>query len=180
MKPTTKPTTTPTEPALPLVNGCCCGIDVHKDTVVACVRTTGPDGRAVNDVRTFGTTTKALLELADWLAERCVTSVAMESTGVYWKPVWNLLEGRATADGEPISTDAGQRPAHAERAGAQDRREGLPVDRAAAGGGAAVAQLRARAAPARAPRPDPPAGAVGRRQGVASPTASRRCWRTPT
>ena len=75
-----KPTTTPTEPALPLVNGCCCGIDVHKDTVVACIRTTGADG----------------------LAARCVTSVAMESTGVYWKPVWNLLEGRATADGEPI------------------------------------------------------------------------------
>ena len=50
-----KPTTTPTEPALPLVNACCCGIDVHKDTVVVCVRTTGPDGRAVNDVRTFGT-----------------------------------------------------------------------------------------------------------------------------
>ena len=76
---------------------------MHKDTVVVCVRTTGPDGRAVNDVRTFGTTTRALLELADWLAERCVTSVAMESTGVYWKPVWNLLEGRANADGEPIS-----------------------------------------------------------------------------
>ncbi len=98
-----KPTTTPTEPALPLVNACCCGIDVHKDTVVACIRTTGADGRAANDVRTFGTTTRALLELADWLAERCVTSVAMESTGVYWKPVWNLLEGRATADGEPIA-----------------------------------------------------------------------------
>ena len=98
-----KPTTTPTEPALPLVNGCCCGIDVHKDTVVVCVRMTGPDGRAVNDVRTFGTTTRALLELADWLAERCVTSVAMESTGVYWKPVWNLLEGRANRDGEAIN-----------------------------------------------------------------------------
>ena len=99
-----KPTPTPTDPpALPLVNPCCCGIDVHKDTVVACVRQAGPDGRPAHDVRTFGTTTRALLELADWLAERCVTAVAMESTGVYWKPVWNLLEGRATADGEPIS-----------------------------------------------------------------------------
>ena len=99
-----KPTTTPTEPALPLVNACCCGIDVHKDAVVVCIRlAAGPGGRATNDVRTFGTTTKALLELADWLAERCVTSVAMESTGVYWKPVWNLLEGRANADGEAIA-----------------------------------------------------------------------------
>ena len=88
------PTTTPAEPPLPLVNPCCCGIDVHKDTVVACVRQAGPDGRPAHDVRTFGTTTRALLELADWLAERCVTAVAMESTGVYWKPVWNLRDGK--------------------------------------------------------------------------------------
>ena len=91
------------EPTLPLVNARCCGIDVHKDTVVVCVRTAaGPGGRAAVDVRTFGTTTRALLELGDWLAASGVTAVAMESTGVYWKPVWNLLEGRATADGEPI------------------------------------------------------------------------------
>ncbi len=66
----------------------CCGIDVHKKSVVACVIT--PEGR---ETRTFGTMTADLLELADWLLEKGVTHVAMESTGVYWKPPYNLLEG---------------------------------------------------------------------------------------
>jgi transposase len=73
---------------------CCCGLDVHKETVVACIRRTGPDGRVDEEVRTFSTTTAGLLELGDWLVSRQVTIAAMESTGVYWKPVWNLLEGR--------------------------------------------------------------------------------------
>ena len=72
----------------------CCGIDVHKRTAVACVVVPGPDGRPAKEVRTFGTTTDELLALGDWLAGRGVTHVAMESTGVYWKPLWNLLEGR--------------------------------------------------------------------------------------
>jgi transposase len=88
---------------MPVVNPRCCGIDVHKETVVACVRSVGPCGKIANDVRTFGTTTRALLELGDWLAEVGVAAVAMESTGVYWKPVWNLLEGRATKEGELIA-----------------------------------------------------------------------------
>jgi transposase len=67
----------------------CCGLDVHKKTVVACVLTT--DGR---ETRTFGTVTKELLRLADWLEHEQVTHVAMESTGVYWKPVYNLLENQ--------------------------------------------------------------------------------------
>ena len=71
-----------------VVNALCCGLDVHKDTVVACVRVTGPGGRAGHEVRTFGTVTQGLLELGDWLAGPGVTSVAMESTGVYWRPVW--------------------------------------------------------------------------------------------
>ena len=66
----------------------CCGLDVHKKTVVACVLT--PVGR---ETRTFGTMTRELLQLADWLLEQEVTHVAMESTGVFWKPVYNLLEG---------------------------------------------------------------------------------------
>jgi transposase len=66
----------------------CAGLDVHRDTVVACVIT--PEGR---DVRTFGAVTDGLLELADWLTTLGITHVAMESTGVYWKPVYNLLEG---------------------------------------------------------------------------------------
>jgi transposase len=74
-----------------VVNERCCGLDVHKQTVVACVIT--PGGRLPHkEVRTFGTMTADLLELSDWLAECQVTHVAMESTGVYWKPIWNLLE----------------------------------------------------------------------------------------
>jgi transposase len=72
----------------------CAGLDVHKDSVAACVRHVGPGGRARKEVRTFGTTTAELLALADWLAAEGVTHAAMESTGVYWKPVFNLLEGR--------------------------------------------------------------------------------------
>ena len=66
----------------------CCGLDVHKKSVTACVIT--PQGQ---QIRTFGTTYGELLELSDWLSEMGVTVVAMESTGVYWKPVYNLLEG---------------------------------------------------------------------------------------
>ena len=72
----------------------CAGLDVHKKTVVACVRSVGADGGVAREVRTFATMTADLLALADWLAERCVRHVAMESTGVYWKPVWHLLEDR--------------------------------------------------------------------------------------
>jgi len=72
----------------------CCGLDVHKETVVACVRVVGSNGCVDQQVRTFVTTTRGLLELGDWLAEQNVAAIAMESTGVYWKPVWNLLEGR--------------------------------------------------------------------------------------
>jgi transposase len=72
----------------------CAGLDVHKKTVVACLRCVGPDGAVSRQVRSFGTMTADLLELADWLAEQGVTHAAMEATGVYWKPVWHLLEGR--------------------------------------------------------------------------------------
>jgi transposase len=71
----------------------CCGLDVHKRTVVACVIVPGEVGQPTKELRTFATMTDDLLKLADWLAERKVTHVAMESTSVYWKPVWNLLEG---------------------------------------------------------------------------------------
>lgn len=71
----------------------CAGADVHKDTVVVCVLR-GPAGGGVeSETRTFGTKTADLLELADWLKRGDVTHVAMESTGVYWKPVMNVLEG---------------------------------------------------------------------------------------
>ena len=68
----------------------CAGLDVHKKTVVACVRVAG-DGRPLQEVRSFETTTSGLLALADWLASFGVEHVAMEATGVYWKPVWHIL-----------------------------------------------------------------------------------------
>ncbi len=71
----------------------CCGLDIHKRMVVACLVTPGSDGAPVKAVRTFGTMTEDLLALADWLLAAGCTHVAMESTGVYWKPVFNLLEG---------------------------------------------------------------------------------------
>src|SRR5438093_657735 len=70
----------------------CCGLDVHRDTVVACVRGPGPNGRRQHEVRTFGTTAVELLALRDWLEAHAVTDVAMESTGVYWKPVFYVLD----------------------------------------------------------------------------------------
>ena len=69
----------------------CAGLDVHKDTVMACVRTPSPDGGRRSTVRRFRTFTAALRELRDWLAAEGVTQVAMEATGVYWKPVWHVL-----------------------------------------------------------------------------------------
>jgi len=71
----------------------CCGLDLHKKRVVACLIVPGADGAPQKEVRTFGTMTDQLLSLADWLAAAGCTHVAMESTGVYWKPVYNLLEG---------------------------------------------------------------------------------------
>jgi transposase len=70
------------------------GLDLHKETVVAAVRYLGPTGKLQTDLRTFGTMTRDLLELSDWLAAHGVTHVAMEATGVLWKPVWNILDGR--------------------------------------------------------------------------------------
>ena len=68
----------------------CCGLDVHKQTVVACVRLV-IDGKSVKEVRTFSTTTASLVELSEWLTKTKCTHVAMEATGVYWKPVWHIL-----------------------------------------------------------------------------------------
>jgi transposase len=69
----------------------CAGLDVHKDTVVACVRIVR-GAEAEREVRTFETTTRGLLALSDWLAEHGCEHVLMEATGVYWKPVWHILE----------------------------------------------------------------------------------------
>jgi transposase len=74
----------------------CCGLDVHKATIAACVRIGGRTGRATQHVETFGTTAGDLVVLRDWLAAHGVTHVAMESTGVYWRPVFYALESDFT------------------------------------------------------------------------------------
>jgi len=74
----------------------CAGLDVHKKTVVACVLLTAPDGTAQQHTQTFLTMTADLLALADWLGAYGVTFVALESSGVSWHPVFNLLEEHHT------------------------------------------------------------------------------------
>jgi len=71
----------------------CCGLDVHQKMVVACLLTSSAKGNVQKEVRTFGTMTGDLLKLADWLADAGCTHIAMESTGVFWKPIYNVLEG---------------------------------------------------------------------------------------
>jgi transposase len=70
-----------------------CGLDVHQATVVACLLMVRKDGKVQKQVRTFGTTTRELLSMREWLLSQGCTHVAMESTGVYWKPVYAILEG---------------------------------------------------------------------------------------
>ena len=72
----------------------CAGLDVHRDTVVATVRRPGPGGVRRSETRTFTTMTGQLETLADWLTEQKVTLAGMESTGIYWKPVYHVLEDR--------------------------------------------------------------------------------------
>lgn len=72
---------------------CCAGLDIHKETVVVCIRRVDPAGRINKQIRTFGTMTGDLLGLLDWLLAEGVEGAAMESTGVFWKPIWNILEG---------------------------------------------------------------------------------------
>jgi transposase len=79
-----------------VLSPCCCGLDGHKRTVVACLIETGSAGRRRKESRTFETMTDRLLALADWLHAAGCTHVAMESTGVYGKPIDNILEDQLT------------------------------------------------------------------------------------
>ena len=72
----------------------CCGLDVHKKTIAACLRRPGRHGQRQTEVRTFATTTRALMELTEWLVTAGCRDVAMESTGIYWRPVYQILEER--------------------------------------------------------------------------------------
>src|SRR6201984_434100 len=77
--------------AMEVVYTCCCGLDVHKKRITACVLWAEAKGKSRKEKKRFGTCTHDLLQLGDWLEQCGVTHVAMESTGVYWKPVWNIL-----------------------------------------------------------------------------------------
>jgi transposase len=72
----------------------CSGLDLHKKTVVACVMISHPNGKVEKSIRTFSTMTAQLLAMSDWLASLEVTHVAMESSGISWRPMYNVLEGR--------------------------------------------------------------------------------------
>ena len=124
----------------------CSGLDVHKKTVVACVIVPGAKGKPQKTIRTFGTMTGDLLALGDWLAEQEVTHVAMESIGVYWQPIWNLLEERFTL----LLVNA-----HQAGPRAQDGCWRLRVDCRSAAAWFAQGQLRPGSNPARASRLDP-------------------------
>jgi transposase len=76
-----------------IVHRRCCGLDVHKDQIAACVRWAEDSGEIEQETRIFGTTTEQLRSMSDWMRGHGVQLVAMESTGVYWRPVWNILEG---------------------------------------------------------------------------------------
>src|SRR6266478_5734762 len=71
----------------------CCGLDIHKKLVVACLIVLAANGQRHKEIRTFRTTTQELLLLKDWLEAHGCTHIAMESTGVYWRPIYRLLEG---------------------------------------------------------------------------------------
>jgi transposase len=75
-----------------VLHPCCCGMDVHKKQVTACVLVLDTAGDQQVDIREFGTVTRELLRLCDWLRKAGVEKIAMESTGAYWRPVWNILE----------------------------------------------------------------------------------------
>ena len=78
------------------IRKCCCGLDVHKRVIFACLLVVQDNGVIVKTKRRFSTMTKDLLKLRDWLEDNNCTDVVMESTGVYWKPVYNILEDMAT------------------------------------------------------------------------------------
>jgi transposase len=82
----------------------CCGLDVHKETVVACLRLVIAS-KVMKEIRTFSTTTTDLINLSEWLGENKCTHIAMEATGVYWKPVWHIL---SDGDFELVLANAAQ------------------------------------------------------------------------
>ena len=77
-----------------VLHRCCCGLDVHKKLIVAGLISQNEAGERQKEIRSFTTLTKDILALASWLSTAGCSHVALESTGVYWKPIWNLFEGQ--------------------------------------------------------------------------------------
>ena len=100
----------------------CAGLDVHQQTVVACGRIASGDA-VQQEIRTFGTATGDLLALADWLTAQGCTHVAMESTGVYWKPVWHVLEAHSFSM-DPVCSFRSPRPSASAQCRPHASREG--------------------------------------------------------
>ena len=128
----------------------CCGLDVHKSSISACILLREA-GRVQKHQRRFGAMTQELQELAEWLRQFGVSQVAMESSGVYWKPVWNIL-------GRTVHGSLGECAAHQECAWSQDRPEGRGMDCAVAAVWSSTAQLCALRKHSRSTRPDKNAG----------------------
>jgi len=139
---------------------CCAGLDVHQATVVACLNNGRAGARSSKETRTYGTTGLELREMRDWLKASGCTLVAMESSGVDWKPVHAELEGHF----ELIVGNAHhirQRPPHQECAGAQDGRERQRLDQRARASWPDRQQFRATPSDPRAARSDALPAQVG-------------------
>ena len=87
-----------------IVHRCCCGLDVHKKMIVACLIVLDAAGQRQKETRVFGSMTKDILALADWLIGAGCIHVAMKSTEVYWKPIFNLLEGQFESSWRMLNT----------------------------------------------------------------------------
>src|SRR5215469_14587198 len=112
----------------------CCGLDVHKKVVVACLITLTAQGQRHKEIRSFGTMTRDLLMLLDWLRAAGCTHIALESTGVYWRPIFNIFRGRD--DGF-----AGECGAYQSGTWPKDRYQGRRVDCRSASAWVAAPQL---------------------------------------
>ena len=132
------------------------GLDVHLKSIQVAVRCRQETGKLFQEVRSFGTMTRDLRALADYLESLGVTHVAMEATGVLWKPVWNILDGRFTLL-------LGQPPAPQEGSGAEERRDGCGMDCPVVAVRFAAGQFRAAASGPGTAGLDASPGAVGRR-----------------
>src|ERR1700736_298710 len=91
----------------------CAGLDIHKRSIVACVIVPGAGKQPVKQIRSFGTMSRDLLALGDWLTEQEVSHVGMEATGSFWQPIYNLLEDRfelLLANARPIQAVPGRKP----------------------------------------------------------------------